>query len=78
MKPQTGQAMCGGYAVLEMLALDYEGKQQLLLLGALPLLVQHLQMLPHHPRLVFSFRVQGLGFRLLGSKSPNVGSTPKV
>jgi hypothetical protein len=55
--------MCGGYAVLEMLALDYEGKQ-LLLLTALPLLVQHLQMLSHQPRLVFRFRVLGFGFRV--------------
>jgi hypothetical protein len=69
--------MCCGYAVLEMLALDYEGKQQLLLLGALPLLVQHLQMLPHHPRLVFRFRVQGLGLRPLGATPPNVGSPPQ-
>ena len=42
--------MCGGYGVLEMLAMDYEGKQQQLELGAIPLLVQHLQLMPHHPR----------------------------
>lgn len=46
------QALCGGYGVLEMLAMDYEGKQQQLELGAIPLLVQHLQLMPHHPRIV--------------------------